>query len=105
MGFSGVAPDGPASTWIKEALALTTSLMSSFFSPEASAEAGVGALMDYKIASKTLAILLILRVDVVVVSFGSPVTSGGLSTFVGFSIFFVFGFYQICTSFGWHGRS
>jgi hypothetical protein len=74
----------------KEVLALTTSLASSIFSPEASAEARVGTCMDSKIASKTLPILLFLGVAIVVVdSFGSPATSEVLNTFGCYAVFFV----------------
>jgi hypothetical protein len=60
----------------------------SFFSPDALAEAGIGAFMDSKTASKTLAILIFLGVAIVVVDrFGSPVTAVGLSTFGCFAVF------------------
>jgi hypothetical protein len=90
VGFSGAVPEGPASAWIKEALALTASLASSIFSLEASTVVGVGAFMDFKTASKTLAILIFLRVPVVVVdSYSSPVTTRWLSTFESSTVFFV----------------
>jgi hypothetical protein len=63
-------------------LAVIFSLESSYFSPDASAEAETGAFTDSNTTSKTLAILLSLGVAVVVLDgLGNPVTSGGLSTF------------------------
>jgi hypothetical protein len=57
-------------------LAVTTSLASSIFPPEALAEAGVGIFTDSKKAPKTLAILLFLGVVVVLPnSLGNAVTS------------------------------
>jgi hypothetical protein len=56
--------------------------VSSILSSETSAVAGAGNLVDCKIASRTLAILLFLGVVVAVVdSFGNSVTIGGLSSF------------------------
>jgi hypothetical protein len=82
ISLTGAALEGPASARAIAALAVIISLVFSIFLPEASVEAGVGAFMDSKTTSKMLAILLFLRVAVVVVdSFGSPVTAGGLSTF------------------------
>jgi hypothetical protein len=58
------------------------------FSTDASSEEGVGAFTDSKTTSKTLAILLFCGVTVVVVdSFDSPVTAGGLSTFCCYAVF------------------
>jgi hypothetical protein len=67
---------------VGEALAVDTSLRSSALSLGASVEAGVGIFVDFKTASKTLAILLFLWVIVAaVVSFGNPVVVGRLSSF------------------------
>jgi hypothetical protein len=86
--LTGAAFEGPASVRAVVVLAVITSLAYSDFLLDASAEAGVGAFMDSKITSKTLAILLFLGVAVVVVdSFGSPVIAEGLSIF-GCSVVF-----------------
>jgi hypothetical protein len=67
---------------VGEALAVGTSLRSLALSSGASVEAGVGIFVDFKTASKTLAILLFLGVIVAaVVSFSNPVVVGGLSNF------------------------
>jgi hypothetical protein len=80
--FTGAASEDPVSAWTEEALAVTASLASSIFSPEASAEAGVGVFTDSKTASTTLAILLFLGVVVAVAdTFDNSVTVGQLSNF------------------------
>jgi hypothetical protein len=67
---------------VGEALAVGTSLKSSAFSSGASVEAGVSIFEDFKMASKTLAILLFLGVVVAaVVSFSNPLKVGGLYRF------------------------
>jgi nitrate/TMAO reductase-like tetraheme cytochrome c subunit len=59
---------------VGEALVVDTSLRSSVLSLGASVEAGVGIFVDFKTASKTLAILLFLAVIVVaIVSFTNPI--------------------------------
>jgi hypothetical protein len=85
----GASFEGPASARTLVVLVVIASLASSDFSPDASAEAGIDALMDYKTTSKTLAILLFLGVAVVVLDgFDNPVTTGGLNTFVCSAAFF-----------------
>jgi hypothetical protein len=64
---------------VGEALTMGTSLDSSTLSLGASVEVGLGIFVDFKTASKTLAILLFLGVIVVVaaiVSFGNSVVVG-----------------------------
>ena len=100
MGFSGrfsftsstrLALEGPASARTGEALVVAASLASSILSLETSVVAEAGNLVDYKTASKTLAILLFLGVVVAVVdSFSNPVAIGGLNSFdYSSAVFFV----------------
>jgi hypothetical protein len=73
--FTGAAFEGPASAWTEEALAETTPLASSIFSPEPSAEAGVGILVDSKTTSKTLVVVAVAG------SFNNSIIVGRLSSF------------------------
>src|SRR5688500_6885370 len=75
VNLTGAAFEGPASARAVAAFAIIPSLVSSDFSPDASAKAGVDAFMDSKTTSKMLVILLFLGVVVIVVDgFDSPVT-------------------------------
>jgi hypothetical protein len=90
--LNGTTFEGPALARAVAALAVITSLVSSYFSLGASAETRVGAFMDSKTASKTLSILLFLGVAIVLVdSFDNLVTAVWLITFGCSAVFFYSG--------------
>jgi hypothetical protein len=75
-----------------EALAATAPPNSSILSSEALEEAGVGTFEDFRIASKTLAILPFLGVDAGAdANFDNPIMVGGLCSFGCCSIFKLYG--------------